>query len=256
MQLSALDNTLWAAGFIGHVALVLILLTRRPARGFPIFTVFVGYQALTTIWLFFVSKYGSRHGYFLAYWITGGLNYVFQVAVVIELARDALRPTGTWLQDAWRPFLAWGSASLGVSVTLALLLGPPQSKGFELWDARVTVFTSLLTCALFLSMSVSANLLGLQQRSYALGLGGGLFVWAFSSLLEEFGHALLGWNRQFVIFVYIREIIYLLVLLYWMVIFWFPEKKQAALSPEMKAYLIALHEQVQYDLKKIGGSGQ
>ena len=254
MHLSVLDNALWAAGFIGHVALVLILLVRRRARDFPVFIAFVGYEALTTVLLFLVSTYGSRHGYFLAYWITGFIDYAFQVAVILEIARDVLRPTGTWVRDARNAFVGWGGAGIGAAAVLALLVGPPQSKGFDLWDARVTVFTSLLTCVLFIAMSAAANLLGLQQRSYAFGLGGGLFIWAFSSLLAEFGHALFGWDGQFKAFVYLREIVYLLVLLYWIILFWRPEKAQAALSPKMKAYLLALHAKVQYDSEESGGS--
>ena len=253
MNLSILDNALWAAGFIGHLTLVLTLVIRKRVRDFPVFTGFIGFEAFTTFLLFFVSSRGSRHSYFLAYWITGFADYIFQVAVILEVARDVLRPTGTWVRDAYKAFLGWGSAALVVSAALALQLGPPQSKGFDLWDVRITVFTSLLTCALFIAMSAAANRLGLQQRSYVFALAGGFFVWTFSSLLEEFGHAIFGWNHEFIIFVHIRHGVYLLVLVYWIAVFWLPEKVRAPLSPEMNAYLIALHERVQYDLKSIDG---
>ena len=35
MNLGVLDNILWAAGFIGHAALLLVLLLRRRWRQFP-----------------------------------------------------------------------------------------------------------------------------------------------------------------------------------------------------------------------------
>jgi hypothetical protein len=253
MNLSTWDNALWAAGFIGHVALVLVLVIRKRVREFPVFTGYIGFQALTTILLFLVSRDGTRHGYFLVYWITGFTDYIFQIAVIFEVARDVLRPTGTWVRDARRAFLAWGLGGLMAAATLALQIGPPQSKVFDLWDVRVTVFTSLLTCGLFLSMSAAANRLGLQQRSYVFALGQGFFAWTFCSLLEEFGHAIFGWDREFVIFVHVRMIVYLLVLVYWMVAFWLPEKARAPLSPEMKAYLVSLHEKVQYDLESVNG---
>jgi hypothetical protein len=253
MNLSTWDNALWAAGFIGHVALVLDLVIRKRVREFPVFTGYIGFQALTTILLFLVSRHGARHGYFLAYWITGFADYIFQIAVIFEVARDVLRPTGTWVRDARRAFLAWGLGGLMAAAALALQIGPPQSKGFDLWDVRVTVFTSLLTCGLFISMSAAANRLGLQQRSYVFALGQGFFAWTFCSLLEEFGHAIFGWDREFVIFVHVRMIVYLLVLVYWIVVFWLPEKARAPLSPEMKAYLVSLHEKVQYDLESVNG---
>ncbi len=251
MNLSNLDNALWAAGFIGHVSLVLVLVLRKRVQEFPVFTGFIAFEALTTILLFLVSKHGSRHGYFLAYWATGLVDYIFQVAVVWEVARDVLRPTGAWVRDARNAFVSWGLAGLIAAAALAFQIGPPQSQGFDLWDVRITVFTSLLTCELFIAMSAAANRLGLQQRTYVFALGRGFFVWMFSSLLEEFGRAMFGWNLGSVIFVHIREGVYLSVLLYWTVIFWLPERARLPLSAEMNAYLVALHRRVQYDLTSI-----
>ena len=132
-------------------------------------------------------------------------------------------------------------------------LWPPQVRGIDLWDARITVFTSLLTCTLFVAMSWSATSLGLHQRCYVFAIGQGFTSWAFCSLLEELGRAIFGWDLQLVIFVQIRMIVYLAVLIYWMVVFWLPEKERAPLSPEMRAYLAALHEQVQHDLERVDG---
>jgi len=249
MNLSNFDNALWAASLVGHVALVLILVWRGKWREFPVFTSFVGFAALTTVLLFLVLRYGSKHGYFLAYWITGFADYLFQVALIFEIARDVLRPTGTWVQDARKSFLGWGGVGLLWAAALASQIGPPQARGFDLWDVRVTVFTSVLTCSLVTAMSVAANRLGLQERSPVVAIGHGIGVWAFIALLEEFGHVVFGWDRQFVVFVHIREIVYLTVLVYWMMTFWLPEKVRAPLSPEMTAYLVALHQRVQYSLQ-------
>jgi hypothetical protein len=253
MNLSMLDNALWAAGFVGHAALVLVLVLRKRVREYPVFVSLLAFEALTTAVLFVVSRHGSHHAYFLAYWITGFADYAFQVALIYEIARDILRPTGSWVQDARNSFLIWGTVGLVLAAALAMQIGPPESKGLDLWDVRITVFTSLLTCELFIAMSAAANRLGLQRRSYVVALGQGITVWAFSSLLEEFGHVIFGWDRQFVVFVHLRMLVYLAVLVYWMVIFWHREKPRAPLSPEMSAYLVALHRRVQYDLTSVDG---
>ena len=253
MSTSLADNVFWAAGFIGHVALVLILLLRKREREYPVFTFFMAFEALTTILLFVISRVMGHRAYFLAYWITGFGDYAIQVALIFEIARHVLRPTGTWVRDARTPFLAWGATGFLVAAALAMQIGPPQAKGFDLWDVRITVFTSLLTCELFIAMSAAANRLGLQRRSHVVALGQGITVWAFSALLEEFGHSILGWDRKFEIFVYLRMAVYLSVLAFWMVSFWLPEKVRAPLSPEMKAYLVALHRRVQYDLTSVNG---
>lgn len=253
MAFSTLDDVLWAAGFIGHVALTSVLVVRGRWREFPVFTSLLAYQALTTALLFVVHAYGTKRGYFLAYWITGFGDYVFQVAVIYEIARDILRPTGRWVQDARRSFLIWGGLGLVVAAVLASQLGQPQAKGLNLWDARITVFTSMLTCELFLAMSTAANRLGLQRRNYVVALGLGLTVWACISLVEDFAHAALGWDREFGMLGHAHEIVYLLVLGYWIVVFWLPEKARAPLSPAMREYLLALHQRVHYDLHGVDG---
>ncbi len=253
MSLSTLDNALWATSLLGHVALLLVLLVRRRARDFPVFTAVIGFEVLRTVLLFVILRHGSRHAYFLAYWITGFADYIFQVALIVEIARDILRPTGSWVRDARSAFLGWGVAGLVAAGIFALQVGPPQAKGLDLWDVRTTIFTSLLTCELFIAMAVAANRLGLQWRSHVVAIGQGIATWAFVALLEDFGHTALGWNRQFVVFVHIRMFVYLAVLIYWMVAFWLPEKVRAPLSPGMNTYLVALHERVQYSLKSIDG---
>ena len=248
MTLTTLDNTLWAASLVGNVALVSVLFFCGGRRDFPIFTFFVGFGATRTVLLFLVLRYGTKHGYFLAYWITGCIDYVMQIALILEIAKDALRTTGTWVRDARTSFLSWGVTGLAGAALIATQIGPPQSRGLNHWDVRVTVFTSLLTCVLFIAMSAAANRLGLQQRNRVVAIGQGIAIWAFISLIEELGHVILGWDREFVILVHARMLVYLLVLGYWMYAFWRPEEIRAPLSPEMTAYLVALHRRVQYDL--------
>ena len=253
MTLSAVAKALWAASFVGHVALASVLVVRRRWREFPVFTSFAVYEALTSVVLFVVSRGGSKRAYFLAYWLTGFGNYVYQVAVIWEIARHVLRPTGRWVQEARRSFLLWGGLGLVVAVVLALQLGPSEAKGLDLWDARIQVFTSLLTCGLFLAMSAAANRLGLQRRSYVVAVGLGITVWAGAALMGDCAHAALGWDRSFAGWSYFEQVVYLLVLVYWMVAFWLPERARAPLSPEMRAYLLALGSRVNYDFGGVDG---
>lgn len=253
MNVSTLESALWAAGFIGHVALLLVLVLRCRAREFPVFTALLAFQAFVTVLLFLVSRYGSRHTYFLAYWSTGFCDYCFQVALILEIARIVLRPTGTWVSDARRSFLLWGVAGLLIAAGLSLELGSPGAKGLDLWDERITLFTSLLTCELFAAMIGAANRLGLQRRNHVIALGQGLTAWAIITLGSNVLHVAFGWHRNFAVYDGIREAAYLGALVFWTVSFWLPEKIRAPLSPKMRAYLLALHQQVQYDLGSTNG---
>jgi len=245
MNLSVLDNALWAASLFGHAALLLILIVRRRVREFPVFTLFVASEVFRTMLLFLVFRYGTKHGYFLAYWTTGFANYLFQVALIFEIGMNVLRPTGRWVLEARKSFLIWGAVGLAVAAIMASEVGPSQSKGFDLWDTRVTVFTALMTCGLFLAMVTAANRLGLRWRSQVFAIGQGLFLWAFISLLGDVGHTAFGWNRDFILLDHIRMFTYLAVLVFWSVMFWLPERERAELSPDIRAYLIAAHERLE-----------
>lgn len=240
MTLSTLDTVLWVAGFVGQATLLFVLLLRSRWRPVPVFTGFVGFSALRTASLFLINRYGTRHGYFLAYWITGFADYGFQIALILEIALDVLRPGGRWILEARRAFLLWGVAGLLLAVALSLYMGPPESKGLDLWDARITVFTSLLTCGLFLAMATAANRLRLGHRGFALAIGQGLTAWAFIALLEDFGHVALGWNRQFIVLVHVRMLVYIAVLLYWIVTFWRSEGSQPGSFGKSEEILLAL----------------
>ncbi len=247
MKFSTVDNALWAASLIGHVALVLILVWRRKLREFPVFSAFIASSALRTILLFFVYRFATNHQYFLAYWITGGANYLFQVGLIVEIARNVLRPTGRWVLEARKSFLIWAAVGLGIAAIMAYELGPSQSKGLELWDTRITVFTALMTSGLFLAMMTAANRLGLRWRSQVYAVGQGLFLWSSIALLGDVAHTALGWNREFVVLDHVRMFAYLAVVVFWGITFWFPEKERAELSPEIRAYLVAAAARLEYD---------
>ena len=255
MNVSTLAGVLWAATLVGHLLLLAVVVLRRRWPDFPVFTSFLVFESLRTISLFFASTRG-KYVYFLAYWITGAVDYVFQVGLVAEVAIDVLRPTGEWVRDARRSFAFWGCVGVVVAAAAALFMAAPQSRGLDLWDARITVFTSVLICGLFAAMTTAADHLGLHGRSYATALGQGLTAWALSALVKDFLHVTLGWGREFAWLGYVLEGVYLTVLVYWIVVFWRPERQRSPLSAEMNAYLLALHRRVEYDLKRRNESNQ
>ena len=208
MTALTLTNVLWAAGFLGHVALLGVLLFRRRVREFPVFTALIAFHVSVTVVLFLTKRHGSHHGYFLAYWGAAFLDYAFQIALIFEIARIVLRPTGTWVSDARRSFLLWSTIGLLFAVLFAITLGSPFNKGLDLWEERITLFTSLLTCEVFAAMLLTANRLGLQWRSHVVALGQGLTLWSLLNLGSDVLHVLAGWNRDFALYDGIREFAY------------------------------------------------
>jgi hypothetical protein len=254
MNLTTLDNVLWAAGFIGHVALLFVLLLRGRWRAFPIFTLAIAYEAMVTIVLFLTYRYGKPDAYGVAYWTADVGDFAFQCGLIYEIARIVLRPTGTWVRDARKSFVLWSGLGVVVALALALAAKPGPSSSLTTLEVREVFFTSVLTCELFLSMIFAANRLGLQWRSHVMALAQGLTVWALVTLASSVAHIGYGWNRQFAVFDHIRMFFYLGALAFWMVAFWLPERERAPISPDMHDYLVALHGRVQYDLERLAAT--
>lgn len=251
MNLSTLDNLLWAAGFIGHAVLLLVLLHRRRWRQFPIFTTLMAYQAMVTASLFLILRYGSKHSYTVTYWTTDVIDFLFQVALIFEISRVVLRPTGTWIRDARSAFIMAGTIGAAVALALCLMVKPLGPSTLDIWEIRANLFTALLDCELFLAMLYASNRLGLEWRNHVMALGQGLTAWAFGAVASDLAHIVIGWSKQPVVLDYLLSALYLSVLGYWIVTFWRPEPVRAPLSSEMQDYLIALHRRVQYDLDRV-----
>ena len=248
MNVTTLQNVLWAAGFIGHVALLAVLLGRSRWRTFPLFTSMIAYQIMVSLALFLISRYGSHHAYFLGYWILALGDYAFQVALVFEIARHVFRPAGTWVRDTRRDLVLWSATGTLFAAGLCFALSPPAVKGLDLWVFRATLFTSLLTCELFVSVSAAANRLALRWRSHVMTLGAGLAAWAVIAVLGDVAHFATGWRKELLIFDQVRMYVYLGVLFFWVVSFWQPEEEHAPAPPDLNEYILSLHQQVRRDL--------
>jgi hypothetical protein len=251
MNLTALDNLLWAAGFLGHAALLFVLLIRRRWHQFPILTCFAAYEAMVTIVLFLVSRHGSQHAYAVTYWITGGGDILFQLGLIFEISRVVLRPTGTWIRDARSSFVVAGAIGTAIAIGLSLAVKPLAHSTLGIWEVRGNLFTAFLDCELFLAMLWAANRLGLEWRNHVMALAQGVTAWAFGALVSDLAHIVLGWTREFHALDYSLSFLYVAVLCYWIVSFWRPETVRAPLSEEMNDYLVALHRRVQYDLQQV-----
>jgi hypothetical protein len=247
VKFTLLENALWIAGFVGNLCLAAILLGKSRAKNFPVFTSFVIYQIIETIALFTIHRTGNRHTYFLAYWGSAIGGYFFQIALIYEIARDVLRPTGRWMRKARNSFLIWSGIGLLAATLFSLLLTFPGKSTTDLWLIRSSILTSLLTCEVFLAMSVSANRLGMQWRSHIMALGEGLTLWAVVALLGDLGHFITGWHPDARGFVDAQSFAYVATVVFWAVSFAQPERKREPLSVEMEARLHALHDRIQID---------
>ena len=254
MNLSTLDNALWAAGFAANVALALVLVWKKRWREFPVFTTWMSFDVLLTIALFWIYREGSSNLYAEVYWLSAIGDFLLQIGVVLEMARIVLSPTGTWLRDARTRFVVFGSLGALVAAAVALLIHPAAPTSLDAWEMRGNLFASIIVCELFLAMMMSANRLGLQWGNHVMGLGRGLTAWALVSFSVDALHGVLTDERTLAVLDHVQSIVWIGAVVYWAVVFWLPEPERLPLSPEMRKYLIDLHHRVQYDLDKVRSS--
>lgn len=251
MNVTLLDNVLWAASFVGQAALLFVLLVRKRWRQFPIFSFWIGFEIAVNIALFATYRYGSHTQYRWVYWGTSFVDIAIQLGIVWEIAHIVLRPTGSWVKDARSLFLSLGIIGTAIAMGLAFALHPAATSSLDAWELRGEAFSSLLICELFVALLFASSRLGLVRRHYVMGLAQGLTVWAFVSVAMDVTKNFVPRGPFFDSLQNVRICAYLGALVYWIVIFWLPEPARKPLSLEMSNYLLALHKRVAYDLDTV-----
>ena len=244
-------NALWLVSFIEHVALVLILLLRRRLKGFPSVVVLALSRSVDTAVLFLITRYGTKHMYFVAYWVDEFSGEPIMIWMIVDICRDVLRPL---LMFGGRiPRLVWIFVGMVVLTSAAYCGGlvPPGLKGFDLWQGREDVFTSMVSISLLVGVSLYAMFNGLGSRPHVTAVTYGLLTISYSGLIAACVHTVYGWDRSKFLFDYGCKLLYVVVIGYWCVIFWSSEKPSPPLPPQAIAFMRALHKQILADLDKV-----
>ncbi|MGA3159787.1 MAG: hypothetical protein ABSC77_01115 [Terracidiphilus sp.] len=251
MNLSALDLALWAANFLGEAVLFSILIYRRRRREFPVFTTLIGFEAVIPAALYLIYIRGYYGWYARVYWSQALIDFILQLGVVWEIARIVLRPTGTWVRDARKQFILWGAAGILLAAALPWLVMPPAATLLGRLQVRGFLFTSLVVCELIAVVTRTSKSLGLGWRNHVMALGNGWTVWAVVAILVDGLHSFPGMQHYFTVLEHIKMFAYLAVLGYWMVQFWLEEPARQPISPQLHAYIEALHQRIKNDLDTV-----
>ena len=245
MKITSLAGALWAAGFVEHAALLLVLLLRRRWRKFPFFTSFIVFNVVRTIVLFCTYRFGSAKLYAALYWSADIADLVLQVLVLLEVMRIVLRPAGIWASDARRRFRLLAGAGVSAALVLAYAAHPHVSGTMGAWIEQGEVFSAALGLVLFIALGSATTLLGLVWDRHTAALGTGWAVWVIVNFLVEGAYSYLGSPWHGIDLDTIRIVTYQLVTVYWILMFWRPEQKKRRLSPEQKDHLSRMQKQVE-----------
>jgi hypothetical protein len=220
MQLTTLDRLLWAFSLTGHCLLLAVLLLRRRAASFPIFTTFISVNILKTLVLYFTLRLGSVNQYFYTYWTLAILDLFLQLAVAYEVATHVFRPLGAWAPDVRRSFASILSIGLLFAIALTWLASPPTRTLRMAIVLRGNFFDSIVISEIFVAMIVLSVTMGLPWRTHVARIAQGLGVYALFGIFSDaalnyFGSAHGSATYQLVSQLEIE--LYVLCLSYWVV---------------------------------------
>jgi hypothetical protein len=254
MNVTAVENLIWASSFVSNLILLLVLVFKGRWRRFRFFTTWIGFQVLLTITLFTLYRQGENALYSKVYWSTGLIDFLLQLCIIVEMSRIILRPAGVWIYSTRKRFTLLAVSGTLIALVATFILHPEAHTSLEVWEMRADLFTSLMFVEVFLAMMGTANKLRLRWSTHVVKLGQGLLAWATAGVLVDALHTLLGRYRWFGTLEDVRGIVWIVAAVYWIFGFWKPERESGPPSKNAGKYLVDLHEQVQYDLARTEGS--
>ncbi len=250
MHVSVVAAVLWAVNFGLNAALLLVLGYGKRHRLVPWFTGYIAYGALYNVACFIVFRVGTRQLYKEIYWCGAFLDFVLQIAVVLEIGAIVLRRSGRWVEGAKGRLVAAAAAAPLIALLMASMMKPAAQTRLDAWDARVSLFTTVFICLLFTSIMAASQQLGLAWRSHVMREGYGLTVWVLAAFLTDTLHAYWRTAESFTALEHIRMMSYLGVLSYWIIAFWVPEKAQTALPSDMLERMKILGLPIDYGVSR------
>jgi hypothetical protein len=249
MRLQFLDTALWAAGPLLNAALFGVLYLRRRLWTFPVLAAWCLFTILSTAALFFIYRMAGS-SYAFAYWIVDGLDVLFQIGVVAEVARIVFAP-----HRSAGVRLSWLLAGTVIaSLAIVWWVHPVSLTRTGVWEIRGDLFTSLVVAGTFTFVLLSSQRRGMHWRSHVMSIGYGLMVWAVVTLIVGLLHGYWGRNEHYLAVEHLRMLVYLAILLYWIVALWRDEPETEQPSPEMRDAILQLTDKVSYDLAKALGT--
>ena len=258
MPLTGLDLLLWALSLIGHCILLAVLLFRRRARTFRVFTTLVAVNVIKTIVLYFTLHFASSEDYFHTYWTLAVIDTLLQIALAYEIASRVFQPLGAWAPDVRRSFLSIVVTSIVIATGLTWLASPPTRTLRLALVIRGNFLSSALLSELLIAMMALSVTLGLPWRTHAARLAQGLGIYSTFGIITDAAHNYFGSDRgkqTYRLLSHVEMVLYLLCLTYWIITLAQNEPKPRELPKQLHEELRALQRKTALLLRNLRAVG-
>jgi hypothetical protein len=246
MQFSHLEDSFWAAGLVGEVLLLSILVVRKIYRTFPVFFGWLTFALLSEPTLYWFLHHTTSRTYYQVYFALNFPQYLLEALVLLEIAAKVVQPVRKSLPAGLLYFLALlmfaiGGAGFLIAAHLnSATLAHPRSF------MVINMAMAILRLVTFIFIAAFSQVLGLGWKNHVLQLASGLAFYAAVTLLVEIllSHLQSGpaYIRSFYDLQYLRIASYLCSLYYWCYSFSRKEAPRKEFSSKMSELLVSISE--------------
>lgn len=218
-----------AITLILEIWLVILLVQRKAQRGFPVFLIFAGVEAVSLAARLIVIP--SYHTYFYVYWSTE--------AVLLPLSLFALHEVFHWIFEGfyrlwWFRLFYYGTiaAALAVAVRNAFVSPPVQAHPIISLILDVNIAVNFVRMGIVALFALLDKLLLVQFRRYAHGIVVGFGVASAGPLIAYLAFSIFGTKVESFTR-YTVAVAYILGLAIWVASFIRPEPEEREWKPPM-----------------------
>jgi hypothetical protein len=247
MHLWTVDNVSIAAGLVLQAALAFVLIQRNLARLYPIFLLYLLLNLVEDPlgW----ALQGSDTLYLRYYFVVTILDYILQLLILFEIARNVIRPSKRSI-----PFPVAPVAIVGVLLCALIAASfSPQVQLIGLGHTReilirVSLLLAILKILLFVTLAVFAQVLGIGWKSHALQLASGFAFYGAVSLIVQLSSTRVAGsdNTSYVVHLtrlaQIQSAAYNFTLIFWIWAFSRNEAQRKDFTPQMQEVLVTIAE--------------
>jgi hypothetical protein len=236
MSLQGLYSAIALLGLLAEICLLVILVTRRHYKSFPVFTLYIAFNVLNDVGLAAVMVLWPPQVVRSLGLATLPLTYLLEVAVLFEIAWNVLRPVRTSLpRAATRTFIGFIVLALVGGTLLAWHAPNPGSRYADLQEP-LNVTTGLLRMLIFVTTAAFAQLLGIGWKDRVLRLATGLSFYSAADLVLS----LLSRQSGFSALQPLKGVAYTLELGFLVWAFTTKDVERREFSPQMEQFLVTL----------------
>jgi hypothetical protein len=246
MHFLTIDNVSLAAALVLQAALAFVLIRRGLARFYPVFLI---YLLLNLIEDPLAGALQNSIFYLRYYFVVTILDYVLQLLILFEIARNVIRPSKRSI-----PFPIVPVAIVGILLCALIAASfSPQVQLLGLGHTReilirISLLLAILKILLFVTLAVFAQVLGIGWKSHVLQLASGFAFYGAVSLMVQLSSTHVAGTDEssyvphLVRLAQIQGVAYNFTLVFWIWAFSRNEAQRKDFTPQMQEVLVTIAE--------------